>query len=157
MADDKEDVLDTGMLRHIAENLADKRAEPALKERVFARVLNRIADTPPPGSVTVRADKGDWLQFAEKIEIKILHTDADSGVSTSLWRLQPGAELPGHAHDQDEECLVLEGEFIIGEHRLYAGDYHLANQGFTHPASRSPAGGLLMIRSRLDPAQLLVS
>jgi len=156
MADSDDKVLDARMLKHVAESLAYEPGKQSLKDKIFTKVLQRIEDTPPPGTVTIKANNGSWLQFAEKIEIKILHTDQASGVTTSLWRLQPGAELPGHPHDTDEECLVLEGEFIIGEHQLCAGDYHLAKRGFTHPASRSPSGGLLMIRSRLDPAHAAI-
>lgn len=152
MADSDDTVLDARMLKHVAESLEYEPSGRPLKDKIFARVLQGIEDAPPPGTATIRADKGDWLQLAEKIEIKILHTDQASDATTSLWRLQPGAELLGHAHDTDEECLVLDGEFIIGEHRLGIGDYHLAKKGFTHPASRSPSGGLLMIRSRFDPA-----
>lgn len=152
MADSDDKVLDARMLQHVAESLAYDTSGQPLKDKIFADVMQRIEDAPPPGTVTIKANKGDWLQLAEKIEIKILHTDHASGVTTSLWRLQPGAELPGHPHDTDEECLVLEGEFVIGEHRLTTGDYHLAKTGFAHPASRSPSGGLLMIRSKLDPA-----
>lgn len=153
MVDSDNEVLGARMLKHVAESLDYEASGQPLKDKIFAGVLQRIDDTAPPGTVTVRENKGDWLPLVAKIEIKILHTDLETGSTTSLWRLQPGAELPSHPHDADEECLVLEGEFIIGEHRLYAGDYHLAKKGFTHPASTSPLGGLLMIRSRLDPAQ----
>lgn len=150
MADSNGNVLDASMLKQVAESLACEPSGQPLKDKIFANVLRRIEDTPPPGTATIRANRGEWLRVAEKITIKILHTDQISGVTTSLWRLQPGAELPSHPHDNDEECLVLEGEFIIGDHRLQTGDFHLARKGFTHPASRSPSGGLLMIRSKFE-------
>ncbi|MFL5101025.1 MAG: cupin domain-containing protein [Xanthobacteraceae bacterium] len=46
-----------------------------------------------------------------------------------MIRGQPGARLPGHEHDDDEEMYVLAGDLSIGTLTLHAGDYHLARRG----------------------------
>ncbi len=147
MAEAEDTVFDLDMLNQMAECLDFETLDQPLRDNMFAKIRHRIEDTAPPGTITIKANAGEWRSLTDKIRIKALHTDSLSGVTTSLWRLQPGALLPGHSHSVDEECLVLEGEFFIGEHRLRAGDFHLARKGCTHPESSSPTGGLLMIRT----------
>ncbi len=147
-------VFDASVLDQVAESLDFEPTGQPLQDKMFANILHRIEDTPPAGTITIKADAGDWWPLTDKIDVKALHNDQISGLTTSLWRLQPGAELPSHLHKVDEECLVLEGEFFIGGHRLRAGDFHLANKGCSHPHSSSPTGGLLMIRTRYESAPL---
>jgi anti-sigma factor ChrR (cupin superfamily) len=97
-----------------------------------------------PGTLTVRADAGRWERLARGVERKILHTSPDGRV-TYLIRGQPGARLPGHDHDDDEETFVIEGDLTIGSLTLRAGDYHLARRGFHHPAASSQNGCLLLV------------
>jgi ChrR-like protein with cupin domain len=98
------------------------------------------------GTVTVRADAGRWERLARGLERKILHTSTDGGV-TYLVRGQPGARLPGHDHDDDEQIYVIGGDLTIGTLTLRAGDYHLARRGFHHPDAWSQNGCLLLVTS----------
>jgi hypothetical protein len=41
--------------------------------------------------------------------------------------------------------LVIEGEILIGDLRLTAGDYHLARKGVEHDAITAPRGALVFI------------
>ena len=59
----------------------------------------------------------------------------------------PGASLPAHDHPADEECLVLEGEVMLGDILGRAGDYHLAPKGLPHGTITSKTGALLFIRA----------
>ena len=54
-------------------------------------------------------------------------------------------------HTQEEECVVLEGEVLIGEHCFRAGDVHIARPGATHVGLRTRTGCLLYIRSEIPP------
>ncbi|MEO0974510.1 MAG: cupin domain-containing protein, partial [Pseudomonadota bacterium] len=82
------------------------------------------------------------------IRIKLLHEDPQTGAQTTLWRVDPGITVDGHAHEMDEECLVLEGDLEIGGERLVAGDYLLGRRGVDHPEVSSPSGALLLLRSQ---------
>jgi anti-sigma factor ChrR (cupin superfamily) len=62
-----------------------------------------------------------------------------------MVRIEAGAEFPDHDHNQDEEIFVLEGDLIMGELTLKAGDYHLAQASRHHPVSRSRTGCLCII------------
>lgn len=98
----------------------------------------------PPGSATLLAEEGVWLNFDGLIAFKILHADAEQTFQTALWRLKPGACFPPHPHACDEECLVLEGAISVGGHALKAGDFHLMRAGHPHPSIYSEHGALLL-------------
>ena len=102
-----------------------------------------------PGTTTVHAGEGAWKPIAEGVDMKLLWVDEVRGSQSLLLRLAPGAALPGHAHAQYEECLVIEGGIEIGPLKLRAGDYHLAHPGVPHPAITSAEGGLLFVRAEV--------
>src|SRR5260370_21075742 len=52
------------------------------------------------------------------IKIKVLYSD-DSGITTALFRLDPGAVVPLHEHTALEQTYVLEG--TIEDHEGVAG------------------------------------
>lgn len=103
----------------------------------------------PQPAITIRADAGNWITILPGVEKKNLHAEIAGGVESFLLRLAPGAELPAHPHPQDEICLVMSGEFMIGDLHLKAGDYHHAFAGAAHPACHSPTGAVLYIRGAL--------
>jgi anti-sigma factor ChrR (cupin superfamily) len=112
---------------------------------------DRIEASLPPAerAVTIRADAGEWITIMPGVEKKILHVESPSGVESFLLRVAPGATVPAHPHPQDEVCLVMSGEFVIGSLHLKAGDYHHAFAGAPHPACYSPTGATLYIRGAL--------
>lgn len=109
----------------------------------------QISDMPIPGTTTVRAAQGDWRTIAPGCEIKVLFVDHAQGYQSLLMRMHPGAVLPSHDHTMAEECLLLEGEMVIGEARFRAGDFHIAHPGTRHPDIRSEVGALAYIRAEL--------
>lgn len=116
-----------------------------LVARVRARVLGTIAGEAKSPYTTVRAGDGGWEAVAPGVQRKVL--SAQAGGQPSLWRLAPGGRMPGHSHDADEECLVLEGTVRIGRDLvLRAGDYHLAPRGSEHPEVSSDDGALVYLR-----------
>lgn len=112
---------------------------------LFARI-KRVINDELPGTTTVRADAGHWERIGRGIERRILHTTA-AGRCMYLIRGQPGARLPEHDHDDDEEIYVVEGDLTIGPVTLHAGDYHVARRGSRHPAASSQNGCLLLMTS----------
>jgi anti-sigma factor ChrR (cupin superfamily) len=159
--------LDATKRAEVANDLA---RDPALRDAVGAwqRRLQPLAETvlgvtppaelwagieatlpPAARSITIRANAGGWITIMPGVEKKRLHVESASGVESFLLRVAPGAGLPEHPHLQDEICLVLSGEFVIGELHLKAGDYHHAFAGAPHPACHSPTGAVLYIRGAL--------
>ena len=70
------------------------------------------------------------------VERKMLWSAGPNRRVTFLIRGRPGASFPAHAHEDDEECFVLEGDITFDTLTLRAGDYHLARRGV--PSRRGP-------------------
>ena len=119
---------------------------------LFDRVLERIraAAAPESGTLTVRAGEGEWQPMGPPgITFKTLWQDRRTGRRGMLVRVEPGAVHPAHSHDQDEECLVLEGKLRFGDLELSSGDFHLARKGHRHPPGVTTTGCLLYISGSL--------
>lgn len=110
--------------------------------------LERALDQEAPASSfhTVRLDAGEWMLIRPGLERKLLYRDPATGTASYLFRMKPGASIEGHHHDKAEECLVLEGDLIIGDLRLHAGDYHVAERGTMHPVLSSAGGAVMFVR-----------
>ena len=145
------EVLDPATLQRMAQAISPAEPSAADKQAMHARIMARIRDEAPPGTVTTRASQMQWIAAGPGVEVMLLRMDAQRNDQTVLIRMQPGSEVVGHRHTQEEECLVLEGEVFIGSHRLSRGDMHVAKPGAVHAPIRAPAGALLLIRSERPP------
>ncbi len=116
---------------------------PADAAGLLKRVLARVREE-ASAFTTVRADAAGWQAVMPGVELKLLQRD--DTVYSFLLRLAPNARVPAHAHDADEECLVLEGEGYVGDIFLRRGDYHLARRGSRHGAIRTEAGAVIFLR-----------
>ena len=124
---------------------------PSKKERRGAlppgRIAARIAEANAslPGTVTLRAGTYDWRPLSQGIDHAVLWVNEAANRKSLLIRMQPGARYESHEHDDDEECLVIEGDLVFGDLVLHAGDFHFAPKGRTHPPAYSPSGCLLYV------------
>lgn len=127
--------------------LAGLLAREAPPASVFAGIEARIATAKAalPGTVTMRAGAYDWQPISEGIDQAILWVNEKAKRTSLLIRMQPGARYDSHEHDDDEECLVIEGDLVFGDLVLKAGDFHFAPKGRTHPPAYSPSGCLLFV------------
>ena len=85
-----------------------------------------------------------WVQLAAGVFKHELWSDEHK--SSRMYRLEPGALIPGHAHLLDEECMVLQGEIFLGDILLRAGEYQFAPAGTQHGDVSSDVGGILFVR-----------
>jgi quercetin dioxygenase-like cupin family protein len=119
------------------------------------RLLERVADD-DSSHCTVQAEQGHWQPFADGVRIKVLHENADGGLSY-LLHLAPGASLPAHRHPLDEECVVLQGTLRVGSHlQVGAGGWHLAHAGALHATLHTDTGALIYLRGAVPEAQHLL-
>ncbi len=118
---------------------------------VWPRIVAAIAPSGAPitRSRTITSESGTWRAIGRGVDVKLLHADRARGFRTMLMRIAPGGVLPAHAHADDEECVLIEGEIFVGAIRLGVGDWHLAPKGEMHPDITSPRGGLFYIRTAL--------
>jgi len=73
-----------------------------------------------------RPSNPEWEEVAPGISCKKLATDTEKNCVSMLVRLAPGTDYPRHRHAGVEELHLLHGELMIGEKKLYPGDYNRA-------------------------------
>lgn len=127
----------------------DAEVPDGLIEAIESRISGTGVEI--PGTVTVRAGAGDWIEVSPGLKIKIMNRIEAINRQTFMAWLQPGAEYSDHDHDQDEEIYMIEGDLIIGELVLKAGDFHAARAGRHHPVHRTTAGCLCLISQAISP------
>lgn len=81
------------------------------------------------------------------IEVRELSVEADGSAVTMLIRMRAGATYPAHEHAGPEECFVLEGDLVLDELEMRAGDFQRMEPGSAHPPQTTRAGCLLFLRS----------
>jgi hypothetical protein len=117
-------------------------------EGIFDRIIAGIdADAREvPGTLTLRAGSGFWSEMTPGVTYTVLFEDPIAKRRSNLVRALPGAIYESHLHDQGhEECLVLEGDLIMGDLKLFRGDFHLVAKGSAHPPATTEAGCLLYL------------
>ena len=98
--------------------------------------------SPPSCYVDVEAMPWETSQFPG-IRHKLLYRDPVSGMSTLLFRLEPGAVVPLHEHTGVEMTYVLDGSLEDAEGSCGAGNFVWRPAGNTHEA-RAPHGALIL-------------
>ena len=76
------------------------------------------------------------------IHIKVLYSDAD-GITTALFKLEPGAVVPLHEHTALEQTYVLEGSLEDHEGVCGPGQFVWRPAGNQHEAT-APNGALIL-------------
>lgn len=107
---------------------------PATRDKLLARIAEteqeskivapQLPKTVPP-AVDIRLQEGTWMPLAEKVSCKTLFADPQTGLVTSLIKLEPGGYLPRHRHLGVEQTLVIEGDCIVNNQVFYPGDYRV--------------------------------
>ena len=145
------------MLETLAAAIAPTELSQADRTNLHDRIMARVAAAPPARTYTVRIAEGAWAPAGPGVEIKVLRMDRRQNSQTVMIRMQPGSQIVPHRHNLEEECLVLEGEILIGEHRVGPGDMHIAEPGARHPPIFAPRGALLCIRSEIPPEHFRIA
>jgi quercetin dioxygenase-like cupin family protein len=114
-----------------------------LLDKIEARI--RDSGVELPGTITRRANAGEWTDAGPGLRIKTLNQITKIGRQTFMAELSPGAEYTDHDHDQDEEIYMISGDLIIGDVVLKAGDFHVAHAGKHHPTHRTVSGCVCII------------
>jgi anti-sigma factor ChrR (cupin superfamily) len=150
-------VIDPSTQERMAGAIAPAELSQSDRESLHDRIMARISAEPPPRTYTVRANEGAWIPVGPGVELKVLRMDRKANSQTVLFRMQPGSQIVPHPHNQEEECLVMEGEILVGDHRVGTGDMHIAMPGAKHPPIVAPRGALLCIRSEIPPQHFRIA
>ena len=103
------------------------------------------SDNPPElRSLYVDPNTMEWSasEFVG-IEHKVLWSDPQSGRSTILFKLDPGAVVPAHEHMDIEQTWVISGTFEDHEGKALPGHYIWRPAGNRHEA-RSVDGAVIL-------------
>jgi anti-sigma factor ChrR (cupin superfamily) len=92
----------------------------------------------------------NWFEISPGIQGRLLHVDRAQNRQHLLIRMAPGALYRPHAHDADEQTLVIEGDLSFGDLALKAGDFHAATPSSSHPPGRTVIGCLVHVIMSLD-------
>jgi quercetin dioxygenase-like cupin family protein len=144
--------VDDAVFSELAKALLPISPPPVRAAHLRSQIMERVAQEKRTVSgqfVTMRADEG-WFELAPKIEKKVLYVDREAGTESYLLRVQPGAVGPAHKHARDELCVVLEGDFYLGDIHLKAGDFHMASAGSTHGQAHSKNGALVFQQGAIE-------
>jgi anti-sigma factor ChrR (cupin superfamily) len=127
---------------------------PVVREKLLARITDTeqepkavtapLSKTVSP-NVDIRVQEGNWMQLAEKVFCKTLFVDPQSGLVTSLVKLEPGGYLPRHRHLGVEQTLVVEGDCVINGQVFYPGDYRVRACDTEDGAVTTEHGTLIML------------
>lgn len=150
MSRSRDDPLPDDFLRRLLEGLDPHGAPPP--PSLKGRVLQRIAEAEGGAGITTsRAAEGPWRAIAPGLAIKVLNDDG----RTRSWlaRLEAGARLPAHAHEGEEETLLVEGSCELGGNLMRPGDYQIARAGSLHGEVSTATGCLLFIRTQTRAAE----
>lgn len=124
----------------------------SVREKLISGLAKETqAISPSPGAslrnYTLREDEGEWTETSPGVFEKHLFSDEGRGTVTTLIRLMPGIKLPSHRHLGLEECLVIEGDFHVGDEEFGSGDYRCVMPGTIDETPFSINGTLLLIIS----------
>jgi len=90
---------------------------PALAQRIAEETGRR--PLPEPANVA----GPEWEEAAPGISVKLLATDTERKRVSMLVHLAPGTDYPPHRHAGIEELHLLEGELMVDDRKLCAGDF----------------------------------
>jgi quercetin dioxygenase-like cupin family protein len=77
--------------------------------------------------------------------VKVLHKDAGTGAMTVLTRLDAGATIPVHSHEEaDERVFVLEGDFVEDGFIHVPGSFFFGQAGVAHGPHHSVSGCVIL-------------
>src|SRR6266478_19619 len=80
-----------------------------------------------------------WIETAPGSKMKVIYHDPASGMLTILAKLEPGAGIPAHVHEDLEQTFVLEGSLVDQEGECSAGNFVIRAKGSRH-APTAPKG-----------------
>ena len=128
-----------------SEHVREQLLESVGQEEKRASASPSLKEDAAPQSLTIRAGEGEWQEAFQGVYLKNLFIDESRGTVTTLFRMEPGAQIPRHFHHGVEECFVLEGDVRAGEQMLGPGDYHCAMAETVHERLSTVNGALFLI------------
>ena len=124
--------------------LPESSPSPSVKSRIMEKI--RPSEAIPAGMAVLRGGTGKWRESGfPGIQFQLLHHDKQANLVTQLVRMSAGAIYPGHHHNMDEQCYVLEGSVKLDSIVLSAGDYGRASAQTDHHLMTTDTGCTVLL------------
>jgi anti-sigma factor ChrR (cupin superfamily) len=101
----------------------------------------------------VETDSVPWIENTPGHKSKVINYDPVTELLTILTRLEPGARIPPHTHEDVEQTFVLEGSLVDDEGECTAGNFVIRAKGSRH--SPMAPNGCTMVVFFLKPTAVL--
>ena len=101
----------------------------------------------------IETEQVPWIENAPGHKSKVIYHDPASGLLTILSKLEPGAGIREHTHEDLEQTYVLEGSLVDDEGECTAGNFVIRAKGSRH-APKAP-NGCTMLVFFLKPTEVL--
>jgi anti-sigma factor ChrR (cupin superfamily) len=92
----------------------------------------------------IETDKVPWIENGPGHKSKVIYYDPKTDMLTIISRLDPGAGIPPHTHEDLEQTYVLEGSLVDDEGECTAGNFVIRAKGSRH-APRAPRGCTMLV------------
>jgi anti-sigma factor ChrR (cupin superfamily) len=103
-----------------------------------AAALNALA------SRFIDTDSVPWIETSPGNKMKVIYHDPVTDMLTILSKLEPGAGIPAHKHEDLEQTFVLEGSLLDAEGECTAGNFVIRAAG-SHHAPTAPNGCTMLV------------
>ena len=92
----------------------------------------------------IDTDSLPWIENAPGHKMKVIYYNPATDMLTILSKLEPGAGIPAHVHDDLEQTDVLEGSLVDDEGECTAGNFVIRAKGSRH-APTAPHGCTMLV------------
>jgi anti-sigma factor ChrR (cupin superfamily) len=92
----------------------------------------------------IETDTVPWIETGPGNKMKVIYHDPTTGMLTILAKLEPGAGIPAHVHEDLEQTFVLEGSLRDDEGECTAGNFVIRAKGSRH-APTAPKGCTMLV------------
>jgi anti-sigma factor ChrR (cupin superfamily) len=106
-----------------------------------------MADASSLGALASRfieTNEVPWIENAPGHKSKVIYYDPKTELLTILSRLEPGAGIREHTHEDLEQTYVLEGSLVDDEGECTAGNFVIRAKGSRH-APKAPNGCMMLV------------
>src|SRR6516225_6125589 len=80
----------------------------------------------------ITTDQVPWIENAPGSKMKVIYHDPVTGLLTIIAKLEPGAGIPAHMHEDLEQTYVLQGSLVDDEGECTAGNFVIRAKGSRH-------------------------
>src|SRR3984893_11068725 len=92
----------------------------------------------------INTEQVPWIETAPGNKMKVIYHDPATDMLTIVAKLEPGAGIPAHVHEDLEQTFILEGSLVDDEGECTAGNFVIRPKGSRH-APIAPKGCTMLV------------